>query len=47
MKYAWRLGNTTYFEDRHFESTVIFDDRIKLHFVKVQATLAAYAHVSL
>ena len=44
MKYAWRLGNTTYFEDRHFEGTVIFDDRIKF---KVEATLAAYAHLSL
>ena len=47
MKYAWRSGNTTYFEDRHFEGTVIFDDRIKPHFVKVEATLAAYAHLSL
>ena len=32
MKYAWRSGNTTYFEDRHFEGTVIFDDRIKPNF---------------
>ena len=47
QKYSWRSGNTTYFEDRHFEVTVIFDDRIKLHFVKVEATLAAYAHLSL
>ena len=47
MKYAWCSGNTTYFEDRHFEGTVIFDDRIKPHFVKVEATLAAYAHLSL
>ena len=47
MKYAWRSGNTTYFEDRRFEGTVIFDDRIKPHFVKVEVTLAAYAHVSL
>ena len=46
MKYAWRSGNTTYFEDRHFEGTVIFDDRIKPHFVKIEATLAAYAHFS-
>ena len=47
MKYAWRSGNTTYFEDRHFEVTIIFDDRIKPHFDKVEATLAAYAHLSL
>ena len=46
MKYGWRSGNTTYFEDRHFEVTIIFDDRIKPHFVKVEATLAAYAHFS-
>ena len=49
VKYAWRSGNTTYFEDRHFEGTVIFDGRIKPHFVKVEITLAvlfilAYAH---
>ena len=47
MKYAWNSGNTTYYEDHHFEGTVIFDDRIKPHFVKVEATLAAYAHLSL
>ena len=45
MKYAWRSGNTTYFEDRRFEGTVIFDHRIKPHFVKVEATLGAYAHL--
>ena len=45
MKYAWRLGNTTYFEDRHFEVTIIFDNGIKPHFVKVEATLGAYAHL--
>ena len=49
MKYGWRSGNTTYFEDRHFEGTVIFDGRIKPHFVKVEITLPiflilAYAH---
>ena len=38
---------TTYFEDRRFEGAVIFDHRIKRHFVKVKATLAAYAHLSL
>ena len=32
---------TTYFEDRHFEGAVIFDHRIKRHFVKVETTLAA------
>ena len=47
MKYASRSGNTTYFEDRHFEGTVIFADRIKPNFVKVEGTLAAYAHLSL
>ena len=47
MKYGWRRGNTTYFEDRRFEDTVIFDDRIKPHFVKVEAMLAAYAHLNL
>ena len=35
------------FEYRHFEVTIIFDDRIKPHFVKLEATLAAYAHLSL
>ena len=49
MKYGWRWGNSTYFEDRHFEGTVIFDGRIKPHFVKVEITLPilfilAYAH---
>ena len=47
QKYSWRSGNTTYFEDRPFEVTIIFDDRIKPHCVKVEATLAAYAHLSL
>ena len=41
MKYGWRRGNTTYFEDRRFEGTVIFDDRFKPNFVKVETTLAA------
>ena len=45
MKYDCRAGNTTYFEDRRFEDTVIFDGRIKPHFVKVEATLGAYAHL--
>ena len=40
MKYGWRSGNTTYFEDRRFEDTVIFDGRIKPHLVKVEITLA-------
>ena len=47
MKYDWRSGNTTYFEDRRFEGTVIFDGRIKPHFVKVETALAVYAHLSL
>ena len=47
MKYGWRSGNTTYFQDRRFEGAVIFDDRIKPHFVKVEAALAVYAHLSL
>ena len=42
MKYDWRSGNTTYFEDRRFEGTVIFDGRIKPNFVKVEVTLAVY-----
>ena len=49
MKYGWRSGNTTYFEDRRFEGTVIFDGRIKPHFAKVKIALAIlpiwrYAH---
>ena len=40
MKYGWRLGNTTYFEDHHFQGTIIFVDRIKPHFDKVEITLA-------
>ena len=47
MKYGWRSGNTTYFEDRRFEDTDIFDGRIKPNFVKVEATLTVYAHFSL
>ena len=42
MKYDWRSGNTTYFEDRRFEGTVIFDGRIKPHFAKVKIALAIY-----
>ena len=45
MKYGWRRGNTTYFEDRRFEGTVIFDDRIKPNFVKVEIALAAFYHL--
>ena len=45
MKYAWRSGNTTYVEKCHHEHTVIFDNGIKPHFVKVEATLGAYAHL--
>ena len=49
MKYDWRSGNTTYFEDRRFEGTVIFDGRVKPYFAKVEIALAilfilAYAH---
>ena len=47
MKYSWRCGNTTYIENRHFEGTVILDDRIQPHFVKVETALAVYAHFSL
>ena len=47
MKYAWRSGNTTYFEDRRYEDTVIFDDRIKPHFIKVKSPLSVYAHLTL
>ena len=38
MKYDWRSGNTTYFEDRRFEGTVNFGGRVKPHFVYVEAT---------
>ena len=38
---ALRWVHKSYFEDRRFEGTVIFDDRIKPNFVKVEATLAA------
>ena len=47
MKYGWRCGNTTYFEVRRFEGTIIFVGRIKTHFVKVETALAVYAHFSL
>ena len=47
MKYNWRSGNTTYFEDRRFEGAVIFDRYIKPYFVKVETTLAVYVHFSL
>ena len=45
MKYAWRSGNTTYVEKCHHEDTIIFDNGIKPHFVKVEAPLGAYAHL--
>ena len=47
MKYAWRSRNTTYFDNRHFEDTFIFDSRIKPNFVKVEAAIAVNAHFSL
>ena len=47
MKYAWRSGNTTYIEDRRYEDSVIFDDRIKLHFIKIISSLSVYAHLTL
>ena len=47
MKYDWHSRNTTQFEDRRFEGTVIFDDRINPHFVKIEAALPGYAHLSL
>ena len=47
VKYGWRSGNTTYFEDRRFEGTVAFDGRMKPNFVKVETTLALFAHLSL
>ena len=47
MKYAWRSRNSTYFEDHHFQGTIIFVDRIKPHFDKVKTALAVYAHFSL
>ena len=47
MKYGWRSGHTTYFEDRRFEDTVIFDRYMKPYFVKVETTLTVYVHFSL
>ena len=47
MKYGWRSRNSTYFEDHHFQGTIIFVDRIKPDFVKAEAALAAYTHLSL
>ena len=47
MKYGWRCGNTTYIENRHFEGTVILDDRIHPEFVNVETALGVYAHFSL
>ena len=49
MKYDWHSGNTTCFEDRRFEGTVIFDGRINPNFAKVKIALAIlpiwrYAH---
>ena len=35
----------TYLKKCHHEDTVIFDNGIKPHFVKVEATLGAYAHL--
>ena len=46
MKYDWRSGNTTYFEDRHFEGTVIFDGCTKPNFVKVEIALVAATHLA-
>ena len=40
MKYDCRLGNTTYFEDRRFDGTVILDGHIKPHLAKVEIALA-------
>ena len=40
MKYGWRWGDTTYFEDRRFDGTVILDDRIKPRLAKVEIALA-------
>ena len=45
MKYAWRSGNTTYFEKCQHEDTVIFANGLKPHFVKVEAMLEAYIHL--
>ena len=40
-------GNTTPFEDRRYEHTDIFHDRIKPHFIKVKSPLSVYAHLTL
>ena len=47
VKYVWHSEHTTYLEDCNIEGNVIFDDRIKPNFVKVETTLAAYAQLSL
>ena len=46
MKYDWRSGNTTYFGDRRFEGTVIFDGRINPNFAKVEITLPIYLNLA-
>ena len=46
MKYGWRSGNTTHYETRRIEDIVVFDSRIKPHFVKDKAILAVYAHLN-
>ena len=46
MKYGWRWGKTTHFEDGRLEDTVTFDSRIKTHFAKVETALEVHAHFS-
>ena len=39
-------AHATHFETRRIKDTVIFDNRIKRHFVKDKATLAVYIHLN-
>ena len=45
MKYSWRREKKAYFEDRRFESTVIFNDRLKPNFVRLEMILTAFYHL--
>ena len=46
MKYGWRTGKTTHYEIRRIEDTIIFDSRIKPHFMKDTATYTVFPHLN-
>ena len=46
IKHGWRSESATHVETRRIKDTVIFDNRMKRHFVKDKATLAVYVHVN-